>query len=297
MTNDEYLAEVLKSQEIKADGEEMKALQEVRAQVEKVLRGGCPDSKPTIRYGGSKAKGTMNLDDYDLDVICYFPSDETAAGKTLEEIYDNVRTCLEKAGYRVEPRTTAPRLRDKAGGDFHIDVVPGRFTDESKKDAYLHQETGSKKYLKTNLQVHIDHIAASGQTDMIRLMKLWRRYTGLSVRTFPLELLTIEVLKGSRAAGIEARFKKLLLALRDDIDNYTIEDPANPYGNDLSELLNRSVRTTLSSAARSTLSTVEQSGWPVVFGSVTTSRAPKVAVLTNAAAQVAAPTRPWASVT
>jgi hypothetical protein len=298
MTNDEYLAEVLKSQEIKPDGDEMEALQEARAEVEKVLRGGCPDSKPTIRYGGSKAKGTMNLDDYDLDVICYFPSDGTAAGKTLEEIYNNVRTCLEKADYRVDPRTTALRLRDKEGGDFHIDVVPGRFTDDSKADAYLHQNGGSKKYLKTNLQVHIDHIAGSGQIDIIRLMKLWRRYAGLSVRTFPLDLVTIEVLKGSRATGLEARFKKLLVALRDDIDSYTIEDPANPHGNDLSELLNDSVRATLSSAARSTLSTIDHSGWEAVFGAVkTASRVAKVAVLTAAAAQVAAPTRPWASAT
>jgi hypothetical protein len=40
---------VLKSQEIKPDGDEMKALQEARADVEKVLRAGCPNSKPTIR--------------------------------------------------------------------------------------------------------------------------------------------------------------------------------------------------------------------------------------------------------
>jgi hypothetical protein len=298
MTNDEYLAEVLKSQEIKPDGNEMEALQEARAEVEKVLRAGFPDIKPTIRYGGSKAKGTMNLDDYDLDIICYFPNGETAAGETIAGIYKNVRSCLERADYRVDARTTALRVRDKEGGDFHIDVVPGRFTDDSKTDAYLHQNGGPKSYLKTNLQVHLDHIGKSGHTDIIRLVKLWRRYTGISVRTFPLELLTIEGVKSSRATGLEGRFEKLLVALRDDIDSYTIEDPANPYGNDLSELLSDSVRATLSSAARSTLSTVDWSGWEAVFGAAkTANRTAKVAILTAAAAQVAAPTRPWTSAT
>src|SRR5216684_3166688 len=41
---------------------------------------------------------------------------------------------------------------------------------------------------------------------------------------------------------------------------YTIEDPANPNGNDLSELLSESVRASLSIAARSTLATVDSSG-------------------------------------
>ena len=51
--------------------------------------------------------------------------------------------------------------------DFHIDVVPGRFTDETKADAYLYQCGGDKKRLKTNLDVHLDHVRDSGVTDAI----------------------------------------------------------------------------------------------------------------------------------
>jgi len=125
----------------------------------------------------------MIREDYDLDIICYFPADEIAAGTTLKEIYGNVRSSLEKT-YQVRPKTTALRLLDKDGGDFRIDVIPGRFVNGSKGDAFLHQNGGSKDYLKTNLQTHIDHIAGSGCTDIIRLMKLLRLRNGLAVRTF-----------------------------------------------------------------------------------------------------------------
>jgi hypothetical protein len=221
MTAHEYLQSVLKSQEVKPDGAEMKALQAARAEVEAVLRAGFTDSSPTIRYGGSKVKRTMNLDDYDLDIICYFPHDETAAGDTLAQIYNNARTCLQNAGYGVDSRTTALRVRDKEGNDFHIDVVPGRFTDESKTDAFLHQNGGSKKYLKTNPQVHVEHIAKSGCTDDIRFAKLWRPRYGVSLRTFPLELLVVKIMKGTNSTSLDTRLSKLFTALSEN-EKYSI---------------------------------------------------------------------------
>jgi hypothetical protein len=295
MTPSEYLEAVLKGQDLTVGGAELTALQSARADVEKALRSAFPGTTPTIRYGASKAKGTMILDDYDLDIICYFEADETYAGKTLKEIYGNVRSGLEKR-YQVRPRTTALRLLDKEGGDFHIDVIPGRFTDGTKGDAFLHQHGGPKDYLKTNLQTHIDHVAGSGCTDMIRLMKLLRCRNGLAIRTFALELLLIEVLKGSTAKGLEGRLTTLLTALRDDIESYKIEDPANPYGNDLSELLDDTVRNSLSVMSRGVLLSVEASGWYAVFGSVEKQATfPRVEALRTAAAQIPSPTRPWST--
>lgn len=293
MTPNDYLSQILKSQQLKSDGDDLAALQSARADVEDALRAGFPDCAPSIRYGGSKAKGTMILDDYDLDVICYFPHDDTSAGGSLEDIYNNVRSCFEK-DYAIHPRTTALRLHDKDGGDFHIDVVPGRFTDTTKTDAYLHQNGGSKKFLKTNIQTHIDHVSKSGCTDIIQLMKLWRLRNGVSIRTFPMELLVIEVLKDTKAQGLEGRLTELLLEVRDNIDDYSIEDPGNPTGNDLSELLNDTVRASLSAGAWSTLQTVETSGWEAVFGAVeTTAKVHKVAALSAAAVHAPSPTRPW----
>jgi len=63
MSTNEYLQKVLKSQKLEND--ELEALKKNRGEVEKVLRDKF-GSGPTIRYGGSKAKGTMIRDSYDL---------------------------------------------------------------------------------------------------------------------------------------------------------------------------------------------------------------------------------------
>ena len=106
MTDNEYLQAVLKSQDLADDSAELKALTARREDVEALLRRAFPDSSPTIRYGGSKAKGTLIKESYDLDIVCYFPHDDTTAGDTLEDIYNNVAAALEK-DYAVERKRSA----------------------------------------------------------------------------------------------------------------------------------------------------------------------------------------------
>jgi tRNA nucleotidyltransferase (CCA-adding enzyme) len=48
-------------------------------------------STPTIKYGGSKAKGTMIQESYDLDVVCYH---ESVSDNTLESLYNKTSTKL-----------------------------------------------------------------------------------------------------------------------------------------------------------------------------------------------------------
>ena len=255
MNNDDYLREVLRAQAVGPESNEMKALISARTDIEKLLRGAFADCSPTIQYGGSKAKGTMLLEEHDLDLICYFPHTDTAAGKNIEEIYENVCGAL-KRRYTVDPRTTALRVVDH-DRDLGIDVVPGRFIDGNKTYAFLHQKDGPKKWLQTNLSKHVEHVTESGCVEDIRLGKLWKRRVGVSVRTFPLELLIIKMLDGSRKAGLDARFRFLLTEMAAGLDGVAIEDPANS-NNDISL---DGVRQRLALAAASTLRTVETSGW------------------------------------
>jgi hypothetical protein len=119
----------------------------------------------------------MDKESYDLDIVSYVCSGDDTAGETLEAIYENHKKALAKS-YFVEPKGSALRLKgcspEDLGVDFHIDVVPGRFTDETKTDAYLFQSNGDKRRLKTNLDVHLDHVRDSGVIDAIRLAKLWK---------------------------------------------------------------------------------------------------------------------------
>jgi len=297
MTANEYLYDVLASQALTDDSDEIKALQKHRADVEKLLRDEFKDSALTIRYAGSKAKGTMNRESYDLDIISYSASGDTTIGETLQDIYDNTKKALAKK-YLVEQKGSALRLKscdpENLGVDFHIDVVPGRFTDDTKTDAYLYQSTGDKKRLKTNLDVHLEHVRESGLIDPIRLAKLWKVRNGLPIRTFVLELIVIKTLKDKKETGISEQMEHFWKELRDNSANLSVEDPANPSGNDLSKELDDNLKAQLASAARRTLKQIDESGWEVVYGEPEKKeKAEKVQFLRQAASVAVAPARPW----
>jgi len=290
MKPQEYLDEVLKSQTLSGDSEEIKALQIKRAEVQGVLEKQY-GTTPTIRYGGSNAKGTMIRESFDLDIICYFGSDDTSAGDTLKEIYNNVKEVLAKK-YFVEPKKSALRLLSNEKVDFHVDVVPGRFTDENNSDAFLFQATGEKERLRTNLQKHIDYVKTSKLTNTIKLVKYWKILKGLQITTFALELLVIESLEGySDDKGLDKCLAKLFDKLANDIDNIKIEDPANPQGNDLSELFNSTIKGSVSLAASNSLVSINDDKWEDVFGSIITR---ENAFSTLPTIHRSTPAKPWA---
>lgn len=296
MNADEYLKDVLESQALGDDSDEVKALQKHRADVEKVIRESFKDTALAIRYAGSKAKGTMNRESYDLDIVSYVASGDNTAGETLENVYENHKKALAKK-YMVEPKGSALRLKgcdpENLGVDFHIDVVPGRFTDETKADAYLYQSGGDKGRLKTNLDVHLDYVRDSGLIDAIRVAKLWRVRNALPIRTFVLELAVIKILADDKNKSLSAQVERFWTELRDNSASLTVEDPANPHGNDLSICLDGDLKSQLASAAKRTLDQVKSSGWEAVFGTVEKQqKAARVEVLRRAAA-VATPSRPW----
>lgn len=295
MTTSEYLKAILESQTMKEDSPELEALREHREAVEKLLREKFPKARLTIRYGGSKAKGTMILQSYDLDIICYFENGDDSAGKTLEDIFNNVEKAL--AGeYMVERKTSALRLKSKEKSDFHIDVVPGRFTDDTKTDAFLYISTGEKKRLKTNLQTHIDYVRDSGVVDALKLTKLWRVRNSLKVRNFVLELIVIDLLKTKKKATLEEQLEHVFKELVANADTISVKDPANPEGNDLSGLLSSDVRVELKSMANQALANIVKKNWEAILGPVpqAVTKDAKREQIRHAVAAVAAPSKPWA---
>jgi hypothetical protein len=296
MTIDEYLKAVLKSQKLPDDSDEMEELIQHRQDVEKILRDKFAGASPTIRYGGSKAKGTLVRESYDLDVVFYVANDNDEAGETLKDIFTNVRDELSKH-YYAEARTSAIRLRSRDpssyGREFRIDVVPGRFTDDKKSDCFLYQNGAEKERLKTNLDVHIAHIRDSGVIDAIRLLKLIRVRKALRMKHFVFELLIIDLLSDKKKSPLETQLRHVLQQIADAEQPIHVEDPANPAGNDLSDLLT-SVWPELRAIAQSVLDTADSSGWEAVFGSVEgVSKSERVARATVLAAAVERPNKPW----
>jgi tRNA nucleotidyltransferase (CCA-adding enzyme) len=293
MATNEYFQSVLAAQTPADDSSEMKELQTNRGAVEKVLREAFPGAAATVRYGGSKTKGTLILESYDLDVVFYVPNGNNVAGETLNDIFANVQKALAQH-YAVEPKTSALRLRDKGRrSNLHIDVVPGRFTDDSKTDCYLHQSNGEKDRLKTNLDVHIKHIRDSGILDALRLLKLLRVRRAIEVKQFAYELLGVKLLKAKRQRPIEEQLDHFFTEITNSEQPITIEDPANPGGNDLSSLL-KAAWPGLRHAARSILQQVKASGWEGVLGKPSAvpiaDRAPRLEVIRQGTPTA---TKPW----
>jgi hypothetical protein len=271
MNENKYLENILESQTLSPDGQEMKDLHSHRDDVERILRKKFEKCSPTIRYGGSKAKGTMIQEAYDLDIICYFAPDDTGAGETLKEIYENVEEAL-LDNYLVTRKPSALRLKSQdsaqSGKDFHIDVVPGRFIDRDEGDVFLYRLSGEKCRQKTNLDVHIKHVKDSGVVDAIRLLKFWGVRNSLSIRNFILELLTIELLRGKQFPTLSEQLRHVWTQIRDDVEGIKVEDPANPTGNDLSELFNSTIKFELSTTSVRTIEMIEAGEWERVFGVV-----------------------------
>jgi hypothetical protein len=181
----------------------------------------------------------------------------------------------------------------KGDADFHIDVVPGRFVEGKDGDVFLYPSSGNKEWLKTNLDVHIDYVRDSGVVDAIRLMKLWRERNHMQVKTFVLELLTIKLLDGKQGKKLTHQLLHIWEKLRDNIKSIAIEDPANPDGNDLSDIFNDAVKAQLASTAGTTLQTIEQSGWETVFGKVQSGGNGRVEVLRRISVTTPNPAKPW----
>lgn len=296
MSGNSYLIDLLASQKLDASSPEWSELDNEAAKIEAIIRSAYPESQLMFTHGGSRAKGTIIREDYDLDEVAYFENEDTAPGETLEEIYENIATLL-ATHYTVHRKRSALRLSKRDGSDLHVDVVPGRYLDDTTTDVFIHQNEGSKERLKTNIELHIAHVRDSGCTDVIMLAKLWRTRNAIPIKTFPLELLVIEALTGNNGGNLESRFKRALTAFADDIDDLRIEDPANPTGNDLSHALTDRLRRLISKIARNTLDAADEFGWEHVFGKIETRDdvVPRVQILRTVAAGIAVPTKPWGS--
>lgn len=276
VTPEEYLRAVLNDQTLGTDSPERLALLTEHERIESLLVSRLTDAAPTIEIGGSLAKGTLVRAGYDLDTVCYFDNDDEGAGATLREIRDSVEEAL-KSEYCVKPKRSALHITGRKTGalPFTVDVVPGRYVDEAKRDVFIFQEGGDKERLKTNLRAHVRFIAGSGQKDIIGLAKVWKLRADLSIKTFVLELVVIETLTTTSDTGLEARLLAFWKTLRDDVESIKITDPANPTGNDLSDVFGEEEREALSAAATVALDLVDGGDWEALFGELGVQGAPE----------------------
>jgi hypothetical protein len=290
MTNLQYLEKVLEEQNL--TDEQQTELAEKSEEVESFLLEKLDGVAVTVKWAGSIAKKTMIRANYDADLVVYVHSDETGVGDTLDDIYDTIQGYLNEKYVTIQKTSAIRLLGMNSFSILHVDVVPGRFFDDTKTDTWLHRTTGDKCRFKTNLKVHLDTIKNSGVRPLIRLMKLWASRNGIQCPTFILELLTIKLAEEVKSEALTDQVIHVFEQLKSNGKNICVEDPANPSGNDLSEPLD-GVKFALSYQASYALQMIEADQWDAVFGPVAVEETAKIAALQSVAIHIANDAKPW----
>lgn len=252
MSNDAYLRGLLGQQDLTQ--EQLDSLRALRAKIEGQIRA-LPKLK-RVYYGGSFGKHTMIREQFDLDIVAYWPSD---CGYPLKDIYAAVGKVLRDNWTYVTPKTVAWELPFQGG--FHIDLVPGRALDGTFRYANLHRrDTGAS--LQTSIKVHIDTVSHSGRREAIRLMKLWRvRKRVPFKKSLALELMTIEGCKGIPTAELEKQLLAAFCHIHDNILTAKVVDPANS-NNVISEEMTYGEKLAVQAAAKAA---IDAQFWNQVF--------------------------------
>jgi len=252
LTNESYLRGILDRQDLNEN--QKRNLRKLRDKIEGQLRNGIKGT-PKAYYGGSYAKNTMIKASYDLDIVLYWPSDSPYS---LESLYRAAEGVLDKNWRTV--RTKKVGLELPSEGDFHIDVIPGKFSSKDENYAYLYNSrTGGR--LQTSIYVQVDYVKKSGRQDVIRLIKLWKKRKNVPIKTFILESCIIEGCKGFDRSKLESQLLAAYYFLLNKIQNVKIEDPSNSnniISDDLSKEQKNRVRNLASQA-------IEAPNWEQVF--------------------------------
>jgi hypothetical protein len=295
MTPDEYLNDVLMEQGFEQDDPELQTLRRRAGEVKDLLRSELSAHSPSVHDAGSHKKKTMIRASYDFDILVYFDHD-TEVGGTLKEIRDEVKRVLDEK-YAAEPRRSALRILDASEPEdpeyFHIDVVPGRFMDGNDGDVAIYQEGGEKGWLKTNPEIHIQHIRESGVRDAIKLLKLWNHDRSMALPTFVLELLTVKLLDGKAGDTLSEQLTHVWTEFRDRADSLCVEDPANS-NNDLTDALDDGAKMQLAVDAQAALDHIEADEWEAILGEVKEqSKGEMKKALETAPAVITSPSVPY----
>jgi hypothetical protein len=297
MTPTQELRAILDDQTLDPNGPELAQLERERRAVSSCLHFAFPGAGLELRIGGSLEKGTLVKAAYDLDLLATFHEGETIAGDTLKEIYENVAAALRSIFEVTDLSRTAIRLAASSGGNrpvpLKVEVIPGRFSHGKSGESRMYQTQGEKGHLKTDIDAQIRHVVRSGRQDALRIMKLVRLSYGLRIKQFVLDLLVIESLKGKAYGTLDAEVRDFMRVVVTSTSPPSVEDAGNPYGNDLSPLLNETVWRELQGVCRSILNQVDQIGWAAVLGVESPRRVAAPSILTGAAGASHGQTKPW----
>lgn len=202
----------------------------------------------SIHPSGSFMKGTANLSGTDVDLFISLSEDTI---ETLKEIYDKLFNYVKANGYAPTRQNVSINIRVNG---YSVDLVPGKRQGSSGNDHSLYRQKADT-WKKTNVITHINKIANSGRTDVIRIIKLWRDQKKLDFPSFYLELTVLDALPWQPFETLSGNVLRVFQYLRDRFIQARVVDPANSnniISDDLTSLDKAKVRVAAIRALNST---------------------------------------------
>jgi tRNA nucleotidyltransferase (CCA-adding enzyme) len=183
-----------------------------------------------LQLSGSYVKDTAIIGGTDVDLFISLKSDTS---QTLREIYGSFGNHMQKLGYSVRRQNVAIGITYRS---WKVDLTPGK---QQQPWSTNHSIWVSRQrtWQMTNINRHVQTIGGSAHTDVIRLMKRWRKVHSLEFLSFAVELAVLRGLQQTSSfTGLASRFNLVLEFLRDRIGSAQLIDPANSNNNVANEL-------------------------------------------------------------
>jgi hypothetical protein len=243
ITPDQYLSGILARESV--DTGLLSPVRGVQAILHPLLQRWAGNRLVSVDPSGSFMKGTANLSGTDIDIFVSL-SDQTT--ETLKEIYEKLLAFMKANGYVPTRQNVSIGLNVNG---CSVDLVPAKRQNSYGDDHSLYtRRTGT--WTKTNVVTHINHVAASGRQNEMRILKLWRDQKRLDFPSFFLELIVIEALPWHTAGTLSDNVFRALQYIKAKIATTRIIDPANT-NNVISADLSSAEKTALSIAAEKAL--------------------------------------------
>lgn len=204
-----------------------------RNSIEKILKNELSSHNIRVYYAGSYAKNTAIKQNFDLDLVIRFPTNPNYSTK---QCYDLVYQSLRRNNWNPRRKNAAIRVSNLSLPGTttleHADIVPEQLIQNSTDCMlWLNKEN---KTLKTSVHKHIEEITKLHMNDLVRLLKFWKYQHKIPYPSFILEQCLVRWAndeKSNASKDIVSRLQTHINYISRRIKNLSLRDPANPYGN------------------------------------------------------------------
>lgn len=197
-----------------------------------------------IYYSWSMSRWTAVSINFDTDICIEF---ENNAFQDLSTMYKRTYDKLRNKYINVKQQRVSVWIPQK-----NIDVVPSRLIKDSNNVNL--RDSKAQTWKQTNIHIHAEYIKKYWDINIIKLLKVWKNLHNVDIKSFWLEILSINALKDySWTELLWPKLRYVRNYIKDnDLYSMRLIDPANA-NNDIMDSIEYAEKWKLKQLAKSSL--------------------------------------------